>query len=54
MTDRTNNIALFHCTNCFNRNTVTVNARWLQWSITLALSVTLALGAGAIALYVML
>ena len=56
MRNKTTNITLFNCTNCFNQNTVTIKAHWLQWSITAALKVTLALtlGAGAIALYIML
>lgn len=52
MSNRTTSVTLFQCTNCFNRNNVTVKARWARWSVALAVTASLGLtvGAGALAI----
>jgi hypothetical protein len=50
MRNRTTSVTLFQCTNCLNRNKVTVKARWTRWSIALAVTASLGLTLGASAL----
>jgi len=43
------NITLFHCNNCFNRNTVTIIGRWAR--LTIGLAITISIGAGALLVF---